>query len=373
MERGSKWLRAPAVSSSSSARVPLLHPPCANLKVRSTVPQRSSFIIGEVVVRSSLIASLALFGAISLHAASASAFCRTTTKPIAPDFSPPPNACWAEGRALYWRSRCVTYALHEPAPGSNPSRVDRAEASRLLKRAFAQWTAPNATCLPGISLIETARTSTDRAEYNVRGPNENVVLFREDTWSHPDATLALTTLTFDAVTGAINDADMEINVKDPLLSLGAGDGGHVALSDVFNHEAGHFLGLSHSGDMSAMMRPRIDTSSFLDGGAPADAAASSVLTWAPDDYNAICAAYPDDDTRTTGAGGSASNERITSTPCALVPGGAPCGEPSVTHGCAAGGGHGEGASWMAFSWVMLSWIKRRARPARARASTERSG
>src|SRR5687768_12943640 len=56
-----------------------------------------------------------------------------------------------------------------------------------------------------------------RPEYNVdfdvNKGNANVVIFHDDEWPHPtlEFALALTTVTYDAETGEIYDADIEIN------------------------------------------------------------------------------------------------------------------------------------------------------------------
>lgn len=98
----------------------------------------------------------------------------------------------------------------------------------------------------------------------------NRIIFREDRWCAPidcdrwcgpreecpggeecydPRAAAITTLCYDTGTGAILDADIEINGVDWAISSAGRSSGAGPLADLdntFTHELGHFLGLDHT-------------------------------------------------------------------------------------------------------------------------------
>lgn len=283
----------------------------------------------------------------------ASAFCRTTTVPSSPD---DPTYCPPQGQPLYHPSACLTYRIADKiTPGTRNTPLEQAYGlSDTMARAFATWTSTNDKC-NGISLVELAPLKVDKlVEYVKGGPNHNMIGFVDGPWPHGGGeTLSLATLTFDANTGEIFDADLEVNGEVGWVSSSDGKIADNAfdLDSAMLHEAGHFLGIAHASDANAVM-----FASYTPG------EARTALT--ADDKNAICTAYPSKLTRSTGTGA------IPATACNLAPTAAPgtpaCGDPDIKHGCAAAPGSsapGTGTSLIVVAAAAAIVVSRRRRQA----------
>jgi hypothetical protein len=231
---------------------------------------------------------------LALGSASAvSAYCRTTT--CSTCMRDPETGCSDGGVPLAWANPCVSFSMEESAA----SGVELETARALMEEAFTSWASvrcpPNALP-PSIHVSHAFGTvSCAEPEYNVVGGNANVVMFREDSWPHGASAnaLAATRVKFDPESGEILDVDMEINALVPLsidsesaaeqrslrrVQKGIVPGSHD-LRSIMLHEAGHFLGLDHSSDPEAVMRPELRE-------------LEQVTTLSPDDVAAICEVYP---------------------------------------------------------------------------------
>jgi len=237
--------------------------------------------------------------ACTLWAPAASAFCRTTTCPLPPDFSPSPGACIppdfdsycaslsppAKPLPVWWRSACVGYDVQAGAS----QQIPYDSAAAMIAKAFAKWTSIG--CGDGrvsIDVRDLGPVQCDKVQYNSDQGNQHVIIFHDDEWPHNDAnnTLGLTTITFDPTTGEIYDADMEINATIP-LSVGdpvPADG--YDFESIITHETGHFLGMAHSGDDRATMFAHYAQGSTY----------MRILT--ADDVSGICSIYPSSGVRT---------------------------------------------------------------------------
>lgn len=305
--------------------------------------------------RRALIAAFAL-GALTAPQA-AHAYCRTTTKPLPANYSPS-RGCYTDGLFLYWRNACVSYSINENASRTIPYQ----EAKRVIDQAFQTWM--DARCAetgapPGISVTDTGGAECDEVRYNSDGPNQNLIVFRDDGWPYqdPNSTLGLTTVTFNAETGEIYDADMEINSSGRNLSTtNQVPANGFDLASVVTHEAGHFLGLAHATNSNSTMY-----ASYKPG-------TTALRTLTADDVAGVCAIYPSKTTRVvTPVPTQKQSELVTATSC----------DPNPRHGltsvCATpkneakcGASPGPHAAWsasgtLALALLGLLGVRRRAR------------
>jgi hypothetical protein len=221
-----------------------------------------------------LVSGVALVG-IAASPSLARAFCRTTTCAVT---SPPPecerdaNGCWAAGTPLFWEEPCVSISVSNA--GSPKRGIDYATAEAAAVFGFGLWwigMCPDG--FPSISIMSRGPLMCDRREFNATGPNANAILFRDEGWSYDPSTIAQTTVAFNTTTGKILGADMEIN--SDLFELPT-----LSLEYIIGHEAGHFLGLDHSSDPTALMYFSYALDSTVE----------PMLQ--DDDRAAICDAYP---------------------------------------------------------------------------------
>jgi len=257
----------------------------------------------------------------------AHAFCRTTTTPVPADYSPS-RGCFTEGLPLFWKGQCIGYSPNSAAS----AHIPLATATTIIDESFATWNAVQCGAGSiGITTSDLGAVDCAEVRYNPNGPNQNVVIFRDTTWpySDPNNTLGLTTVTFNADTGEIYDADMELNATGKNLSTtDTVPANGFDLLSVITHEAGHFLGLAHATDATATM-----FASYKPG-------TTSLRTLAPDDIAGICEIYPSAATRNVAASVSTMGV-IASDACDATPRhgfGSACAEnpapaDSTTSGC----------------------------------------
>ena len=219
-------------------------------------------------------------GLVTTSARTASAFCRSSTCRDVPicdgEASFDPNC-----KPLLWTRSCVGVSLQ--VDSSEQVSFDIADA--VVTKAFASWEEP--TCepvtggKPNIHVENLGPVDCELVQYNSKAANANVVVFRDQTWPHPSGphNIALTTVTYDVRTGEIYDADIEINTAKYGLTTSDGDV-QTDLLSVVTHEAGHFLGLTHSLDATATMWANYTTGDI------------GPRTLGVDDIGAICNVYP---------------------------------------------------------------------------------
>lgn len=234
----------------------------------------------------------------------ASAYCRTQTCPLPADFYPSPSGACVPADfnqycaslsppivpvPLWWHGALVSYDIQRSA--SKALSYD--QVAPVIARAFATWT--GTTCSGGgrvsIDVVDLGPVDCDQVQYNSDQGNAHVIVFHDDYWPHNDPynTLALTTITFDHETGEVFDADMEINATVPLTVADPVPPGGYDFQSIVTHEAGHFLGMAHSGDMSATMFYYY---------APGSISQRKLTT---DDVDAVCSTYLPDGSRAVDA------------------------------------------------------------------------
>ena len=228
----------------------------------------------------------AVLGAATLALAHhGSAFCRATTcDPATVACARDSQSCLTTGAPLFWASSCLQ--VYVQANGAPKQGISFATAKESVSRAFNTWL--SADCGGAAPLIDVqvlGPITCDTAEFNKTKKNANIVLFREDEWPYVGAedALGFTHLTFNANTGELWDADLEINAA--LYRFSVGDPvTDNDLDSMLTHEAGHMLGLAHTlvadATMFATYTPGADTQRTL----------------ADDDVQAVCASYPADRT-----------------------------------------------------------------------------
>jgi Matrixin len=302
------------------------------------------------VLERSLLCCCGVTLAASLFARPAGAYCRTTTcDPLAEDDGcAPVNGCPTRGEELFWSDACVTYAVQRL--GSPLRGISAYDLDQAMRAAFTTWLGTECPRRgkPSIGVIALGGASCDEVEFNqpelgrAGAPNANIVMFRDDGWPYAGErfVIARTSITFDPNTGAIFDADIEINSFDNDFSIGD-EPVATDLQAVLTHEVGHFFGLDHSTFENATMQANYDSSSL------------GARTLSSDDIAGICSLYSplEDDAPVTCPGTTGPPHGYSRD----------CGSDVRADGSclSLGGAPNPGAGWAAGLFCcMLAWTRR---------------
>jgi hypothetical protein len=189
------------------------------------------------------------------------------------------RGCVVSGSALQWPRNCLQVGVNEA--GSVRHGIGFEQLKTVTEAAFATWT--NADCSggkPALRVEVVGPIACGASEYNSGKGNINLVVFREDSWPYVggDDALGRTSVWFNANTGELWDADIEINGTAGTLGVDGTTG--IDLQSLLTHEAGHVLGLDHSDVAGATMI------------AGYEATDTSLRTLESDDVEGICAVFP---------------------------------------------------------------------------------
>jgi MYXO-CTERM domain-containing protein len=290
--------------------------------------------------------------ALLLGSRSAAAFCRSS----ACEFGQTGTRCSPErdedcGLPLYWKEPCIGFSVQRDG-----SEYFAAETvAELMSQAFAKWNGVD--CGSGSPEVVVKRQPNVACavpeynfDFNVNRGNANVVMFRDDDWPHPgrEDVLALTTVTYDAETGEIYDADIEINTYNFLFTTSDTDVTYDLLSTL-EHEAGHFLGISHSETEDSVMGAEPALGSIQHRELTADDAAAICDVYPPAEtpIAATCSPMPHDFASPCGQELRPPSAREPDGGCSASPARAPLGAPSF---------------FIAVSVLALALVRRRHHP-----------
>jgi MYXO-CTERM domain-containing protein len=206
----------------------------------------------------------------------AEAYCRSTT--CTGDCPRDENDCKTTGNELYWPSSCVGISLQKDGGAYVPFKY----FEQAAQKALVEWS--DVPCDSGtatISFSQLDNVACDDAEYNDGGTNSNAIVFQDTKWEYTsvDNNLAKTTVTFDADTGEILDADIEINQANNDFTV-SDETIEFDLQSILTHEVGHLIGLDHSPDPDATMYATYEMGTTDQRSIEAD------------DIDAVCAIYP---------------------------------------------------------------------------------
>jgi hypothetical protein len=294
----------------------------------------------------------------------------------------------SQGACFYWQDRAISFHINAARVASSdscgePGQVADTVAIEAVRAGFRTWTGATQACTD-LRLVDAGLSSSQNVGYDQRNGavNENLVVFRphwcsdliavddpcwdvdpfdspgalgetcankyncfEDPSPADRATIAVTTVTHNPVSGEIADSDIEFadwngaGRGEPLLprpSTPAPDGWYftcgtgeprcttygepgciyVDLQSNVTHEVGHFIGLAHPCDLGNADCGQTSPYRSLVMFPSAIAGDTSKRVLTADDRAGVCAIYP--------VGGSTST----------------CAAQKKSGGCASGGDGG---------------------------------
>lgn len=141
----------------------------------------------------------------------------------------------------------------------DPAEVSWDDLDGALRQSIQTWNEIDDCTLPLIVHGGTTEVTVGEAPDDIDAFAENTVvpIHSPEVWSskgYSSSLLAITSLTYDRLSGVLVDADIEINDWNNIFSAestvikGTND-----LQNTLTHEMGHFMGMDHSDDHEATM------------------------------------------------------------------------------------------------------------------------
>lgn len=192
-------------------------------------------------------AALVVWLLVSLFGSNAQAWQRTLTCDDDMELSMVPCGDRFNARALFWADACLYLYVDDQLSRRFTPEDQPVEA---IMSAAEEWSAVECS---EIAVQVAGLSDEDRVGFsNCGGPpsaNANVLMFRDEGWTHGRMVVALTSVTYDLRDGQIYDADVEINTQDfdfSALPEPETRGLAFDLQNVATHEIGHLLGFDHT-------------------------------------------------------------------------------------------------------------------------------
>jgi hypothetical protein len=160
--------------------------------------------------------------------------------------------CINEGNTLHRVTGCMSFAVAR----GNTTQLGLTDEDFLdiVTEAFARW--QNVDCgngtHPGFQIPSLGLVTATEAYYCSKSELNTNTWFMAKEWTHDSKALGFTFSTSNVTDGEVYDADVELNLGKIQADFDKDDWRAVVLS-IATHEAGHFLGLSHSLDPDAVM------------------------------------------------------------------------------------------------------------------------